>query len=119
MLEQMHCQVVQTDYERIDDVILESYANEVPTWDCVAVGSVPHLQKMFVFTHEHEVMMFTCELMALAKSEAHQPEIICLPDQVKVMWWTHNIAELHINDFIMAAKTDGIFEKIQKYSYLQ
>ena len=119
MLEHMHCQVVQNDYERIEDDQFETYASEVPTWDSVVVGNVPHLQKTFEFNHEHEVMMFARELMELADAEAHHPEILCQADQVKVMWWTQEIADLHINDFIMAAKTDHISEKILKYSYLQ
>jgi 4a-hydroxytetrahydrobiopterin dehydratase len=27
---------------------------------------------------------------------------------VTVTWWTHKIRGLHRNDFIMAAKTDGL-----------
>ena len=28
-------------------------------------------------------------------------------------WWTHKIGRLHKNDFIMAAKTDELFEPVQ------
>jgi len=119
MLEQMHCQIVQTDYERIDEKKFASYSSEVPTWDSVVIGNVPHLQKTFEFNHEHEVMMFARELMNLADKEEHHPDIMCQADQVTVMWWTQAIDDLHINDFIMAAKTDSISENILQYSYLQ
>jgi 4a-hydroxytetrahydrobiopterin dehydratase len=29
--------------------------------------------------------------------------------QVAVAWWTHKIGGLHRNDFIMAAKTDQLY----------
>jgi 4a-hydroxytetrahydrobiopterin dehydratase len=29
-----------------------------------------------------------------------------------VQWWTHTIKGLHRNDFIMAAKTDQIYEEM-------
>jgi len=119
MLEQLHCQAIQNDYERIDEAKLESYSNEIPSWDSVDIGGVPHLQKTFAFNHEHEVMMFTRQLMDLADLEKHHPEILCQGNQVKVMWWTRDLADLHINDFIMAAKTDTISTKILEYSYLQ
>jgi len=28
---------------------------------------------------------------------------------VTVTWWTHSIKGLHLNDFIMAAKTEGLY----------
>ena len=30
--------------------------------------------------------------------------------KVTVTWWTHKIKGLHVNDFIMAAKTDQLFK---------
>ncbi len=30
-------------------------------------------------------------------------------DSVEVSWWSHKIKGLHKNDFIMAAKTDALF----------
>ncbi|MCH9017955.1 MAG: 4a-hydroxytetrahydrobiopterin dehydratase, partial [Chloroflexi bacterium] len=32
--------------------------------------------------------------------------------RVQVTWWTHKIRNLHRNDFVMAAKSDYIFESI-------
>jgi len=35
---------------------------------------------------------------------------------VHLQFWTHKIGGLHKNDFIMAAKTDELFEPVQWYS---
>ena len=34
--------------------------------------------------------------------------------KVTVNWWTHKIKGLHKNDFIMAAKTDRLYEYQEK-----
>ena len=31
--------------------------------------------------------------------------------KVRVTWWTHKIRNLHRNDFIMAAKTDRLYQE--------
>jgi len=31
--------------------------------------------------------------------------------KVRVSWWSHKIRGLHRNDFIMAAKTDRLYEQ--------
>ena len=34
------------------------------------------------------------------------------PGYLYVNWWTHTIKGLHMNDFIMAAKSDKLFAEI-------
>ena len=43
--------------------------------------------------------------------EGHHPRLTTEWGKVAVTWWTHKIRNLHKNDFIMAAKTDGIYRK--------
>ena len=45
---------------------------------------------------------------ALAEKEGHHPALLAEWGRVTVTWWTHKIRGLHRNDFIMAAKTDGL-----------
>jgi len=45
---------------------------------------------------------------ALAEAEGHHPALLTEWGRVTVTWWTHKIRGLHRNDFIMAAKTDGL-----------
>ena len=42
----------------------------------------------------------------ITEEEKHHPAILIEWSKVTVTWWTHKIARLHANDFIMAAKTD-------------
>tara|TARA_Y100000758_G_C16045172_1_gene419619 strand:+ start:625 stop:846 length:222 start_codon:yes stop_codon:yes gene_type:complete len=53
------------------------------------------------------------EFVKLVKWQAdlqnHHPKIVVNDNFIKIAWWTHVIDGLHENDFIMAAKTNGIF----------
>ena len=44
----------------------------------------------------------------MADAEGHHPSITTEWGRVTIRWWTHKIAGLHKNDFIMAAKTDTV-----------
>jgi len=35
--------------------------------------------------------------------------------KVTVSWWTHKLQGLHINDLVMAARTDQVFQDISAY----
>jgi 4a-hydroxytetrahydrobiopterin dehydratase len=45
----------------------------------------------------------------VSNEENHHPAILTEWGKVTVTWWTHRIKSLHMNDFIMAAKTSKIY----------
>jgi len=47
----------------------------------------------------------------LAEAEGHHPALLTELGRTTVTWWTHKIKGLHRNDFIMAAKTDDLYQK--------
>ena len=55
---------------------------------------------------------FTNSVGSLAEAEGHHPRIVTEWGRVGVTWWTHKIRNLHRNDFIMAAKTDKLYEEV-------
>jgi 4a-hydroxytetrahydrobiopterin dehydratase len=71
---------------------------------------VPRLRRTFRFDGWLPAVDFTNRVAALADSEGHHPMIRLEWGKVVVSWWTHAIKGLHRNDFIMAAKTDQLFE---------
>jgi len=44
----------------------------------------------------------------LAEEQGHHPALLVEYGKLTVRWWTHDIGGLHINDFIMAARTDEL-----------
>ena len=69
-------------------------------------GGVGRLERVFSFPSFVEALAFTNHVGALAEDAGHHPAITTEWGRVTVQWWTHAIAGLHRNDFIMAAKTD-------------
>jgi 4a-hydroxytetrahydrobiopterin dehydratase len=53
---------------------------------------------------------FTKKVGELAEVEGHHPALLTEWGRTTVTWWTHKIKGLHRNDFIMAAKTDELYQ---------
>ena len=73
---------------------------------------VQKLIREFRFNRFADALEFTLQLGTLAEREQHHPAILTEWGMVTVYWWTHKINGLHINDFIMASKTDEIARPI-------
>jgi 4a-hydroxytetrahydrobiopterin dehydratase len=82
----------------------------VPEWQVREVDGMNRLERTFKFKNFAEAMAFTNKVGAIAEEEDHHPRIITEWGKVTLQWWTHAIGGLHKNDFIMAAKSDELFE---------
>jgi len=80
----------------------------VADWQVIEVNDIQRLQRVFKLKNFAEAMAFTDKVGALAEAEDHHPALLTEWGKVTVTWWTHKIKGLHQNDFIMAAKTDGL-----------
>lgn len=67
-----------------------------------------HLEKEYTFPNFKEALSFTNKIAAIAEQEGHHPDIHLSYGKVKIVLWTHKINGLSENDFILAAKCDGI-----------
>ena len=83
----------------------------VPHWQVMEQDGIPRLERVFKLKNFFEALAFTNKIGAIAEEQGHHPLIVTEWGKVTVQWWTHVIRGLHRNDFIMAAKTDEIFEK--------
>lgn len=62
----------------------------------------------FAFKNFKQALAFVNALGELAESEFHHPDIKLGWGYAEVTYMTHSIDGLHINDFIMAARTDAL-----------
>jgi 4a-hydroxytetrahydrobiopterin dehydratase len=69
---------------------------------------VDRLQRVYRFKNFVEALAFTNRVGQIAEAEGHHPLLITEWGRVTVQWWTHKIGGLHINDFVLAAKTDEL-----------
>lgn len=66
------------------------------------------LEKSYSFKNFREALNFTNQVGELAEAEGHHPDIYLSWGKVILKLWTHKIGGLHENDFILAAKIDGL-----------
>lgn len=84
----------------------------IPRWRIVEQEGVRKLERDFRFKDFAQALAFTVGAGELAERHGHHPALLTEWGRVRVTFWTHKIKGLHRNDFIMAAKTDGIFEAL-------
>ena len=87
-----------------------SWMAQLPEWEIIEVDGVRRLTRTFEFADFAAALAFTNKVGAAAEQEGHHPEILTGWGKVTVTWWTHKIHGLHVNDFIMAARTDALIE---------
>jgi len=80
-------------------------AAETPGWD---IGK-KSMEREFVFGNFGEAISFVNKVAEIAESEDHHPDILLHSyKKVKIDLTTHKIDGLSKNDFILAAKINGL-----------
>jgi 4a-hydroxytetrahydrobiopterin dehydratase len=90
---------------------IEALRREVPAWNVVERDGILRLERTFAFPDFAAALRFTNQVGELAEREGHHPALVTEWGRVTVSWWTHKIRGLHRNDFVMAAKTDRLYEE--------
>ena len=85
--------------------------SHVPQWQTVTQDNILRLQRVFKFKNYAQAVDFTNKIAAIAEEEGHHPLIVLEWGKVTVQWWTHVVKGLHRNDFIMAAKTNELYNQ--------
>ncbi|MCX6179210.1 MAG: 4a-hydroxytetrahydrobiopterin dehydratase [Chlorobiales bacterium] len=80
----------------------------IPEWEVTVENGINQLQRTFTFPDFKNALAFTNQVGALAEAEQHHPKLITEWGKVTVIWWTHAAKGLHMNDFIMAARTSEL-----------
>jgi 4a-hydroxytetrahydrobiopterin dehydratase len=83
---------------------------QIPEWQIITEEGIPKLNRSFKFKNFKDAISFTDAVGEEAEIEGHHPRLTTEWGKVAVTWWTHKIRNLHRNDFIMAAKTDRIYQ---------
>lgn len=109
-LAQEVCEACQPNSPHVTDEERAELKPEIPEWEEAEVNGVPRLRRTFRFDGWMPAVDFTNRIAALAEDQGHHPLIRLEWGKVTVSWWTHAIRNLHRNDFIMAARTDELFE---------
>ena len=106
------CQACRPDGPLVSEQEAQTLLAGLPNWRIVtetvegAAADVPQLQKAFAFKDYAAALAFVNRVGALANAADHHPRLVLEWGRVQASWWTHTIAGLHRNDFIMAARCE-------------
>ena len=71
------------------------------------------LERQFTFRNFIKPMEFANLIVGVSEQQRHHPRITVEWGRLTVSWSTYAIGGLHRNDFIMASKTDSLFDGFQ------
>lgn len=99
----------------LSDDELRSLLKEIPGWNLEYsdTRNLCLLARTFSFKSYELVLSFHQEVGSLAEDQQHHPEMVTEYGNVTIRWWTHTVGGVHMNDFILAAKCDLLYERIQ------
>jgi 4a-hydroxytetrahydrobiopterin dehydratase len=84
---------------------------QIPDWEIVDVDGVKQLRRQYKLKNFAEALAFANKVGEIAEEEDHHPAILVEYGKVTLTWYTHKIKGLHVNDFIMAARSDRCLER--------
>ena len=108
-LTEMKCTACRGDEPTLTDAEIAELHPQVPEWQVLERQGIKRLERTFRFDNFAQALAFTDRVGEQAEEEGHHPALLTEWGKVTVTWWTHKIKGLHQNDFIMAARTDGLF----------
>ena len=103
------CVACRRDSPRVTDEEIEELKPLVQDWRLTEDDGIKRLDRTFKVADFAAAILLADKVGEAAEAEGHHPKLTVEWGRVNVAWWTHKIKGLHRNDFIMAAKTDGIF----------
>ena len=103
------CEACRVGAPPATEAEIAEYGAQIPEWRIVERDGIPRLERVFPFGDFAAALTFTNRVGELAEQQGHHPALLTEWGRVTVTWWTHKIRNLHVNDFVMAAKTDRAY----------
>ena len=111
-LSEMRCVACRSDAPTVTEAEIAELHPQVSEWEIGQQEGIKKLSRAFRFDDFVQALAFTNALGALAEEEGHHPALLTEWGRTAVTWWTHKVKGLHRNDFIMAAKTDELYRRL-------
>jgi 4a-hydroxytetrahydrobiopterin dehydratase len=102
----MRCEACRIGAPLVSQEEIDEFMPQLPGWQIVEEDGIKRLRCSFEFANFKQALAFTNKVGELAEQHDHHPAILTEWGRVTVSWWSHKIKGLHVNDFVMAAKTD-------------
>lgn len=105
-----HCVPINSTSIKLTGPEIKPLEASLSGWTIRKIGDELRLEKSFKFKDFNQAMAFANQVAQAADQEDHHPAILTEWGKVTLGWWTHTVKGLHLNDFIMAAKSDHLYE---------
>jgi 4a-hydroxytetrahydrobiopterin dehydratase len=105
-LTEKKCVACEGDVPPLNSVEADVLLKQVPGWKSNTEATV--ISRMFTFKNFSEALAFVNKVGAIAEEEGHHPDIEFGWGRVRITLTTHAIKGLSENDFIVAAKINGL-----------
>ena len=106
------CVACRRDAPTVSDAEIAELRPQIPDWELIEQDGIKRLSRVFPFDDFAQALEFTRRVGEAAEAEGHHPALLTEWGRTTVSWWTHKIRGLHRNDFIMAAKTDALYQSV-------
>ena len=105
------CEACNADSPLATEEEKQTLGADVPEWRTVTRNGEEQLERTYKLKNFAQALSFTNQVGEIAEQADHHPMIVTEYGKVTVVWWTHKIGGLHRNDFVMAAKTDDLYNQ--------
>jgi 4a-hydroxytetrahydrobiopterin dehydratase len=106
-LARQHCQPRKGAEHALGDADIAGYLAELPGWALVQGGKA--IAKDFPFDDFHRTLGFINAVGFMANREDHHPDLEAGYGHCRVLWSTHDVGGLSVNDMICAARVEKLF----------
>lgn len=103
-LAQQHCAPQKGAHKRLTGDTLANHLRNVPGW----IETDNHISKDFQFVGYAQVVEFVNQVATLAMAENHHPDIMFGFNRVRVVFTTHSVRGVSVNDLICAARIEAM-----------
>lgn len=104
-----HCQPRKGKEHALDRAAIDGYLAGLPGWKVSADGKA--IVKDFRFPDFHHTLGFINAVGFMANQEDHHPDLEAGYGHCQVLWSTHDVGGLSLNDFICAARVEALLDR--------
>ena len=104
-----HCQPRKGAEHALDRAAIDGHLANLPGWKVSADGKA--IIKDFRFPDFHHTLGFINAVGFMANQEDHHPDLEAGYGHCQVLWSTHDVGGLSLNDFICAARVEALLDR--------
>lgn len=102
------CNSDYSDSEKMDSETIATHLAQISGWKLVSSNNESRIVRTFSCQNFKKAIELASKIGAEADRQDHHPSILVEWGKCTVTWWTHALGGLHLNDFIMAKKSEKL-----------